>query len=71
MTTTRLYLVRHGATQLSAEDRFSGDIGASSARQLSTDGVEIATEQLVPFDGIHGVLKRPLVSGRRYVPRQG
>src|SRR4051794_11051374 len=25
--TTRLYLVRHGATQLTAEDRFSGDIG--------------------------------------------
>src|SRR5512139_426628 len=24
MATTRLYLIRHGATQLSAEDRFSG-----------------------------------------------
>jgi len=23
-TTTRLFLVRHGATQLSAEDRFAG-----------------------------------------------
>ena len=34
MTTTRLYLVRHGATQLSAEDRFSGDIGA----ELSAEG---------------------------------
>jgi broad specificity phosphatase PhoE len=34
MTTTRLYLVRHGATQLSAEDRFAGDIGVD----LSADG---------------------------------
>ena len=34
MTTTRLYLVRHGATQLSAEDRFSGDAGA----ELSDEG---------------------------------
>jgi broad specificity phosphatase PhoE len=34
MATTRLYLVRHGATQLSAEDRFAGDIGVS----LSADG---------------------------------
>jgi broad specificity phosphatase PhoE len=34
MTTTRLYLVRHGATQLTAEDRFAGDIGVD----LSADG---------------------------------
>ena len=34
MATTRLYLVRHGATQLSAEDRFAGDIGVD----LSADG---------------------------------
>jgi probable phosphoglycerate mutase len=34
MATTRLYLVRHGATQLSAEDRFAGDIGVD----LSTEG---------------------------------
>ena len=33
MTTTRLYLVRHGATQLSEEDRFSG-----------ADGVELSEE---------------------------
>src|SRR3982750_4678790 len=31
---TRLFLVRHGATQLTAEDRFSGDIGVD----LSDDG---------------------------------
>src|SRR4029453_8675691 len=34
VATTRLYLVRHGATQLSVEDRFAGDIGAD----LSADG---------------------------------
>ena len=33
MSTTRLYLVRHGATQLTAEDRFSGG-----------DGVELSDE---------------------------
>jgi broad specificity phosphatase PhoE len=33
-TTTRLYLVRHGATALTAEDRFAGAIGV----ELSEDG---------------------------------
>jgi broad specificity phosphatase PhoE len=35
---TRLYLVRHGATQLSAEDRFAGEIGVD----LSPEGREQA-----------------------------
>ncbi len=34
MPTTRLYLIRHGATPLTAEDRFSGDIGV----ELSDEG---------------------------------
>src|SRR6185436_18391568 len=34
MRPTRLYLVRHGATQLTAEDRFSGSTGVD----LSDDG---------------------------------
>jgi broad specificity phosphatase PhoE len=34
MKTTRLYLVRHGATQLTAEDRFSGAVGVD----LSDEG---------------------------------
>ena len=34
MDTTRLYLVRHGATQLTAEDRFSGSAGVD----LSDEG---------------------------------
>jgi probable phosphoglycerate mutase len=33
MKTTRLYLARHGATQLTAEDRFSGSVG-----ELSDEG---------------------------------
>jgi broad specificity phosphatase PhoE len=33
-TTTRIYLVRHGATQLTAENRFSGAVGVD----LSEDG---------------------------------
>lgn len=34
MTTTRIYLARHGATQLTAEDRFSGAVGVD----LSDEG---------------------------------
>jgi len=34
MTVSRLYLVRHGATQLTAEGRFAGSVGA----QLSDEG---------------------------------
>src|SRR5205809_6681663 len=34
MSATRMYLVRHGATQLTAEDRFSGAVGVD----LSDDG---------------------------------
>ena len=34
MSTTRLYLVRHGATQLTAENRFSGAVGVD----LSDEG---------------------------------
>jgi len=34
MTTTRLYLVRHGATQLTAEGRFAGSVGVD----LSDEG---------------------------------
>jgi broad specificity phosphatase PhoE len=34
MRATRLYLVRHGATQLTAENRFSGAVGVD----LSDEG---------------------------------
>jgi broad specificity phosphatase PhoE len=45
--TTRLLLVRHGATSLTAEDRFSGDIGVD----LSVEGraqVDALSKRLVP-----------------------
>jgi broad specificity phosphatase PhoE len=40
MPTTRLYVVRHGATQLTAEDRFSGSTGVD----LSDEGRRQATQ---------------------------
>jgi broad specificity phosphatase PhoE len=33
MPTTRLYLVRHGATQLTAEDRFAGNVGVDLSEE--------------------------------------
>jgi broad specificity phosphatase PhoE len=33
MATTRLYLVRHGATQLTAEDRFAGAVGVDLSEE--------------------------------------
>jgi broad specificity phosphatase PhoE len=48
MKTTRLYLVRHGATQLSAENRFSGDVGVD----LSDEGraqVERLADRLAEY----------------------
>ncbi len=58
MRTTRLYLVRHGATQLTAEDRFSGDIGVD----LSVEGraqVERLAERLAS-EPISAVYASPL-----------
>jgi len=56
--TTRLYLVRHGATQLTAEDRFSGAVGVD----LSDEGrhqVHRLAERLAD-DGIRAVYTSPL-----------
>src|SRR6266511_5994513 len=48
--TTRLYLVRHGATELSAEDRFAGaiDVALSSAgrQQAQRLGARLAAEPI-------------------------
>ena len=56
--TTRLYLVRHGATPLSAEDRFSGaanvflsDEGRAQAEYLS---------KRLSDDNIHAIYSSPL-----------
>ena len=56
--TTRLYLVRHGATQLTAEDRFSGAVGV----ELSDEGRWQASrlgERLRP-EGITALYASPL-----------
>jgi len=57
-TTTRLYLVRHGATQLSAEDRFAGAVNV----ELSEEGkfqAERLAERLAD-DSITAVYCSPL-----------
>jgi probable phosphoglycerate mutase len=59
MAITRLYLVRHGATNLTAEDRFSGDDGAELSeegrRQVMLLGRRLEREKITmiyssPFD---------------------
>ena len=50
MPTTRLYLVRHGATQLTAEDRFSGsagvDLSDEGRRQAARLGERLRDEEI-------------------------
>jgi probable phosphoglycerate mutase len=56
--TTRLYLVRHGATQLTAEDRFSGAVNV----HLSDEG-RLQAEQLarrLADDNISAIYSSPL-----------
>ena len=58
MPPTRLYLVRHGATQLSAEDRFAGEIGVD----LSPQGREQAARlgERLRDDEIGAIYSSPL-----------
>jgi broad specificity phosphatase PhoE len=58
MKTTRIYLVRHGATQMTAEDRFSGAIGA----ELSEEGRQQSARlgERVQNDGIAAMYASPL-----------
>lgn len=58
MKTTRVYLVRHGATQMTAENRFSGAIGA----ELSDDGRQQAARlgERIRDDHIAAVYASPL-----------
>jgi broad specificity phosphatase PhoE len=58
MKPTRIYLVRHGATQLTAEDRFSGSVGV----ELSDEGRRQCArlgERLQDY-GIDGIYASPL-----------
>lgn len=58
MSTTRLYLVRHGATQLTAEDRFAGAIGVD----LSDEGRYQAARlgERLRHEGITALYASPL-----------
>lgn len=58
MNTTRLFLVRHGATQLTAEDRFSGAAGVD----LSSEGRAQATRlaDRLAGESIQAVYTSPL-----------
>lgn len=58
MSTTRLYLVRHGATQLTAEDRFAGAIGVD----LSDEGRWQAARlgERLQHEGITALYTSPL-----------
>ena len=58
MITTRIYLVRHGATQLTAEDRFSG----SSGVELSDEGRWQASRlgERLAREGVNAIYSSPL-----------
>jgi probable phosphoglycerate mutase len=51
MKATRLYLIRHGATQLSAEDRFAGaidvDLSDEGRRQAEALGARLSDDHVV------------------------
>lgn len=71
--TTRVYLVRHGATELSAEDRFAGavdvllsDGGRDQARRL---GQRLATERIAV--AFASPMKRTMETARLIVEPQG
>jgi probable phosphoglycerate mutase len=55
---TRLYLVRHGATRLSAEDRFAGDIGVELSDEGRSQAERLAAR--VRGDRIAAIYSSPL-----------
>jgi probable phosphoglycerate mutase len=57
-TTTRLFLVRHGATQLTAEDRFAGSVGVDLSEEGRFQAGRLA-ERLAP-EKIRAVYCSPL-----------
>ena len=61
--TTRLYLVRHGATELTAEDRFSGSVGVDLSEEGRGQVRRLATR--IADDAIAAVYCSPLEPHRR------
>ena len=74
-STTRLYLVRHGATQLTAEDRFSGGVGVelsdNGRRQVARLAARLAHEAIsaVYCQPVSRTMGRPRSSRSRTVTR--
>ena len=58
MQTTRVYLVRHGSTQMTAEDRFSGAIGADLSNEGQDEAARLGAR--VKDDGIAAIYASPL-----------
>lgn len=56
--TTRLYLVRHGATQLTAEDKFSGSVGVDLSDEGRAQAAALA--ERLAHDQIGAIYASPL-----------
>ncbi|HEX7076855.1 MAG TPA: histidine phosphatase family protein [Candidatus Eisenbacteria bacterium] len=73
MRTTRVLLVRHGATVLSAEDRFAGETDAAlseaGVEQARLLGVRLATEEIAAF--VASPLSRAMETARRIAAPHG
>jgi broad specificity phosphatase PhoE len=73
MSSTRVYLIRHGATELSAEDRFAGavdvllsDVGREQVRRL---GLRLADE---PIDAVYASpMRRTIETAERIAEPHG
>ena len=60
--TTRLYLIRHGATQLTAEDRFSGAANVYLSEEGRAQAERLA-RRLADRDRRYGYIRQLLPSG--------
>ena len=58
MNPTRLYLVRHGATQRTAEDRFSGASGVDLSQEGRVQALRLA--ERLNDEGLSAVYTSPL-----------
>jgi len=58
MPTTRIYLARHGSTPLTAEDRFSGDIGVELSDEGRAQAARLGAR--LQGDGITAIYCSPL-----------
>lgn len=58
MTTTRLYLARHGATQLTAEDRFAGAIGVDLSDEGRAQSARLG--ERLRTEGLRAIYSSPL-----------